>query len=120
MDHRAPIGRAERAARRAERIARIMDYQVGRGPFRFGLDAVIGLVPGVGDAATGLVGLYFLSLASEAAAPARVRGAIIVNLAIDTAVGAVPVIGDLFDFGFRAHERNARLIRRHVDTLGPE
>lgn len=103
-----------RALEHSGRIARLMDYQLGRGPFRFGLDAVLGLIPGVGDVTTGAIGLYFLKLAHEAGVPKHKMAGMVANLAIDTAIGAIPLIGDVFDFGFRAHQRNAEIIRRHI------
>lgn len=104
----------QRALAHSGRIAKLMDYQLGKGPFRFGLDAVIGLIPGVGDVTTGAIGLYFLKLAHEAGVPKRKMAGMVGNLAIDTAIGAIPLVGDLFDFGFRAHQRNAEIIRRHI------
>ena len=111
--------RCRKAVERADRLARVMDYQLGKGPFRFGLDAVLGLIPGVGDVTTGAVGLYFLKLARDAELPKHKMAGMVGNLAIDTALGAIPLVGDLFDFGFRAHQRNAKVIRRHVDSQFP-
>lgn len=112
--------KAHRAADHADRIAKVMDYQLGAGPFRFGLDAVLGLIPGVGDAATGAVGLYVLKLARDAGVPKHKMAGMAGNLLVDTAIGTIPLFGDIFDFGFRAHQRNAKIIRRHVEAAHPD
>ncbi len=103
-----------RALEHSGRVAKLMDYQLGKGPFRFGLDAVIGLIPGVGDVATGAIGLYLLKLANDVGMPKHKMAGMVANLAIDTVIGSIPLVGDIFDFGFRAHQRNAEIIRRHI------
>ena len=82
--------------------------------WRFGLDGLAGLVPGVGDSLTALVGLYMLLEARRAGAPGGLLARMLGNVAVDWAVGSVPVLGDLFDFAFKAHRRNADLLRRHL------
>lgn len=81
---------------------------------RFGIDGVLGLVPGVGDAA----GLVLSSSVILQAVRLGARGATVVrmvgNVALDTVVGAIPVIGSIFDFAFKANTRNVRLLERHV------
>jgi hypothetical protein len=80
-----------------------------------GLDGILGLIPGVGDAATGLVGLYIIYQARQAGAPGWLLGRMVGNVALDTAIGSIPVVGDLFDVGFKANRRNLRLLRRHLE-----
>jgi hypothetical protein len=82
--------------------------------FRFGLDPLIGLLfPVAGDAVGGALSLSVLLLALQNRLPSWVLGRMVLNIALDTAVGIVPVIGDLFDFGFRANQRNIDLLRQH-------
>ena len=81
---------------------------------RVGLDAVIGLVPGIGDAISTLLASYIIWEARQLGLPrwkiARMMG----NVAIDTAIGAIPVAGDAFDLFFKANERNLRIINDHI------
>lgn len=98
---------------RVERLARVTDTGL-RIPFteiRFGLDAVLGLIPVGGDLAGLLLSLYLYSEASAAGAPARIRRRMIRNALIDALAGLVPVIGDFFDIAWRANSRNAELLR---------
>lgn len=83
--------------------------------WRFGLDSIIGLIPGVGDAVTTLLGAYIIVRARELGAPLQLQAAMAGNLAIDTIVGAVPVFGDIFDFAYRSHAKNVRLLLRHIE-----
>jgi hypothetical protein len=84
--------------------------------WRFGLDAVIGLVPGLGDVIGSLVGAYSLWIARQLGAPVSVQARMLMNLAVDGAVGLVPFAGDLFDFAFKAHSRNHALLSRWLQT----
>ena len=99
------------------RLARAMDSAV-RIPgtnVRVGLDALIGLVPGVGDLAGAAVAGYIVLASVRAGAPSAVLLRMLLNVAIDTIGGAVPVIGDLFDVGWRANTRNVALLAAHLD-----
>jgi len=84
-----------------------------------GLDAIVGLVPVVGDFVTMAMGAYIVWEARNLGMPKwkllRMAG----NVAFDTAVGAIPLAGDLFDFMFRSNTRNLRLIRKHLDQHHP-
>jgi len=81
---------------------------------RFGLDAVIGLVPGVGDVAGAAIAAYIVLAAARRGAPPTLLARMLLNVAVDTAVGAVPVLGDVFDVAWRANTRNVALLERHV------
>src|SRR3954452_7553470 len=75
------------------------------------IDPVVGLVlPGAGDLAMTLVGLYPIVVAVRRQMPAVVVARMFTNLAIDAMVGAVPILGDAFDFVFKAHRKNANLL----------
>jgi hypothetical protein len=86
-------------------------FRVPGTKWRFGLDAVFGLIPGAGDIATALMGGYGLVVANQLGAPASVQLRMLLNLTLDAAVGTIPVLGDLFDFAFKAHVRNANLMQ---------
>ena len=77
---------------------------------RFGLDGIIGLIPGIGDLITTALGSYILMRAHELGAPKLLLARMGLNLAIDSIVGAVPLFGDLFDIAFRSHKRNVGLL----------
>jgi hypothetical protein len=81
---------------------------------RVGLDAVIGLVPGVGDLAGAAIAAYIVLAAARRGAPPALLARMLLNVAVDTAVGAVPVLGDAFDVAWRANSRNVALLERHV------
>jgi len=78
---------------------------------RFGLDALIGLVPGIGDAITTAVSLFIVHEAYQLGAPGHLIARMLGNVAIDGLFGSVPVVGDAFDVVWRANVRNVRLLR---------
>lgn len=104
----------------ADRVARLFDYQFRVAGIPFGLDAIVGLIPGAGDLISGAVGVYFLELGRRMELPKHKMAMMVGNLAVDTAIGIVPVIGDLFDLGFKAHARNARILRRHAEKAAAD
>lgn len=116
MTGRAQAGEAA-ALRRLEGLVGLLDDRFRIGGFRFGLDGLLGLAPGVGDAATGLVAAYvvFEAWRLGASTPTLVRMA--ANVAIDAAVGSIPVLGDLFDFAWKANRRNLDLLRRELSAF---
>jgi hypothetical protein len=81
---------------------------------RFGFDAIIGLVPGLGDLLTSLVSLYILAAARRYGVPRATLMRMAFNIAVDTSVGAVPLLGDAFDVFWKANMMNVALLRRHV------
>jgi hypothetical protein len=84
-----------------------------------GLDAVAGLIPVVGDILTGAMGAYVVWEASNLGMPRWKLWRMAGNVAFDTALGAVPVAGDLFDFLFRSNTRNLKIVKRHLDKHHP-
>ncbi len=103
------------ALRRLERIARLLDseFRLPGTRFRFGLDGLIGLVPGIGDAAGFAISSYIVLEAWRLGAPAPILMRMIANLVVDGAVGSIPVAGDLFDLAWKANKRNLNLLLRH-------
>jgi hypothetical protein len=84
--------------------------------WRFGIEALIGLIPGLGDLVGSLLGTYAVYIARELGAPASIQARMVMNLVIDGVVGLVPFAGDLFDFAFKAHSRNHALLVRWLET----
>jgi hypothetical protein len=82
---------------------------------RFGLDALIGLVPGIGDAVTTAMSLWIVHEAHQLGAPKHVIVRMLGNVALDGVVGAVPLIGDAFDVMWRSNRRNMRLLQEWLD-----
>ncbi|MEO3434339.1 DUF4112 domain-containing protein [Inquilinus sp. CAU 1745] len=109
-----------------DRIAWWLDdrFRVPGLGWRFGLDGLVGLAPGVGDAASGSVSAYLVWRARKLGVPNAILARMIWNVGIDVVVGSVPVLGSLFDFGWKANRRNIRLLRRHLEettdpAIGP-
>lgn len=81
---------------------------------RFGFDAIIGLIPGLGDLLTSLISLYILAAARRYGVPRATLMRMAFNIAVDTVVGAVPLLGDAFDVYWKANKMNVALLKRHV------
>ena len=100
-----------------DRVARLLDSQwrIPGTNMRFGLDPLVGLVPGLGDVATGLVSAYIVLLAARLKLPAPVMARMAGNIALDVVVGSVPILGSVFDLFYKANRRNFDLLRRHLE-----
>jgi hypothetical protein len=112
----APLGPPSDRAARVRALARLLDAAV-RVPgtnVRVGLDAVVGLVPAVGDVAGAAFSGYIILAAARLGAPTPVLLRMLLNVTTDTVVGSVPLLGDLFDLGWRANTRNVALLDRHL------
>ena len=84
-----------------------------------GLDAIVGLVPVVGDVITAVMGAYIIWEARNLGMPKWKIWRMAGNLGIDTALGAIPLVGDAFDLFFRSNSRNLKIIKRHLDKHHP-
>lgn len=82
---------------------------------RFGLDALIGLVPGIGDFVGALLGAVVIVEAFRLGASWPLIGRMLFNLWLDGVLGSLPVVGDVFDFYFRANRRNLKLLEKFAD-----
>lgn len=112
----------ERAAalRQLDSLSHLLDDSI-RVPgtrARFGLDAVIGLVPGLGDAAGAVMSAYIVVQAARLGAPVPSLIRMLLNVGIEALFGAVPLLGDLFDAAFKANLRNVTLLRREMQRPG--
>ena len=99
---------------RARRLAHLLDAQFSIAGFRFGLDAIVGLVPAVGDTIAMLAGLYPLHVAKKHGLGKQWERRMVANLLLDYVVGMVPVLGDVFDATFKANIKNVKLLERAV------
>ena len=106
------------ARTRVGRIAKLLDglVTIPGTRIRIGLDAVLGLIPGLGDIAGLLLGSSILLESVRVGAPRGLIARMLGNLVVDTVGGSVPVVGDIFDVAFRSHARNARLLLDHLDA----
>jgi hypothetical protein len=111
-----PAGRRRVARERLLRLARLMDAALEVPLLRttVGMDALLGLVPVVGDVVSAAIGLYAVALARELGASRWLQARMVGNLLADAAIGAMPLAGDIADLYFRAHLRNLKLLQKEL------
>lgn len=110
---------ADPALARVRRLAHLLDDSIRiPGVGRIGVDPLLGLVPGVGDAAGSVLSLYILVEAARLGASRAVLLRMAVNIGVETLLGAVPALGDLFDAGWKANARNVRLLNDYLERPG--
>lgn len=101
---------------RLDKMAWLMDRSIRLpGGFRIGLDGLIGLIPGIGDTIGMLISLYLWFSARKISAPKSLQFKMLGNILLEFFVGLIPVLGDLFDFYFKANVRNMTLLREYVE-----
>ena len=110
-----PKTQQNKVIRNLDSLAKLMDsqFQIPNTKIRFGLDALIGLIPGVGDFAGFLVSGYMITVLASNGASGFVVARISLNIIIDAVIGSIPILGDIFDFAFKANERNMKLVHEH-------
>ena len=98
-----------------EILAKLMDsqFKIPGTSIRFGWDALIGVVPGIGDFATFLVSGYMVTVLAKNGASGFLLARMVWNIVLDALVGSIPVLGDMFDVAFKANQRNLQLMREH-------
>lgn len=108
--------RSDADIHRARALARVLDTAVGvpGTKLRVGLDALLGLFPVAGDVVGAVLSGYIVLTAWRRGASAAVIGRMLANIGVDTALGSIPVIGDLFDVGFKSNVRNVKLLEEHA------
>jgi uncharacterized membrane protein len=104
------------SVRRMEAVAHVLDtaFLIPGTNQRIGIDAIIGLVPGIGDAVTTLLSSYVIWEARQLGLSRFAIARMLANLAVHASVGAIPVVGDVFDAFFRVNQRNMRIVRAHL------
>ncbi len=109
-----PMTDTRERLRRMRALAWLLDNSIALpGGYRIGLDAVIGLLPGIGDAIGALLSAYIVNEARGLGAPRSILMRMVGNIAIETVIGCIPVAGDLFDAAFKANLRNIALLERY-------
>ena len=101
-------------------LSRWMDtvFEVPVVGWRFGIDPIIGLVPVLGDVVTSFISLYILAVAQHYKIPASTKLRMGLNIAADYFIGAIPVLGNLFDFAWKANDANFKLLERSIAAEG--
>ncbi|NEP16751.1 MAG: DUF4112 domain-containing protein [Leptolyngbya sp. SIO4C1] len=107
---------------RIRRLSRLMDtaLRIPGTRFRFGLDPIIGLVPGLGDLVTTAISGYILFLAARFRLPGSVFKQMVFNIALETIVGAIPFLGDIFDAFYKSNVRNLALLETYLEVEEPQ
>ena len=108
-----------------ERLARLADWMDSRfripgTRIRFGLDSIVGLVPGVGDGLSLIPAAYIVGQAARLGVSKTVLARMVANIVLDSLLGSIPLIGDLFDVGFKANRKNIELLRRSLSKAEHE
>lgn len=107
--------------KRLDKLAWLLDSSIRiPGTSRtIGLDGIIGLIPGVGDAITAMISGYIVLESVRSGVSGWVVGRMLLNVVIESVIGAVPIFGDIFDFIFKANERNVNLVREYSQNAVP-
>ncbi|ASM49404.1 hypothetical protein PESP_a1264 [Pseudoalteromonas espejiana DSM 9414] len=110
--------KTQAAIARLERFSKLTDSSIGIPftKFNIGLEAVIGLIPVIGDAAGLILSSYVLIEAQRLGVSKRIKSKMIINMLIDFIGGLVPFFGDIFDAFFKANTRNTRLLKKHLNS----
>ncbi len=93
----------------------LMERAIPVGRWSFGLDGILGLVPGIGDVVAGMIATFIVARAARDGIPRAALARMMTNVAIDTLVGSVPIVGDLFDFMFKSNTKNLRIYEESLN-----
>jgi hypothetical protein len=101
-----------------DHLATLLDdaFQIPGTRIRYGLDALIGLIPGLGDIITGLMSMIIVFVGWQRGIPKITQARMMMNIVIDTAVGAIPIFGDAFDVAWKSNRMNMRLLKRASES----
>lgn len=113
-------GQDDDSARELARLQSLADwldtrFRIPGTSIRFGLDGLIGLIPGLGDLAMLAPAFYLIARAAGLGAPLHVLARMLINTTLDLVIGAIPVIGDIFDVAFKANQKNTVLLARFLE-----
>ncbi|MDO6547495.1 DUF4112 domain-containing protein [Pseudoalteromonas carrageenovora] len=110
--------KTQAAIARLERFSKLTDSSIGIPftKFNIGLEAVIGLIPVIGDAAGLILSSYVLIEAQRLGVSKRIKSKMVINMLIDFIGGLVPFFGDIFDAFFKANTRNTRLLKKYLNS----
>lgn len=96
-------------------LAKLLDaqFRIPGTNIRFGMDAILGLFPGVGDMISLAISSFMVSSLAKNGASGMLLTRMVLNIAVDAIIGSIPILGDIFDIGFKANQRNMKLMRQH-------
>jgi hypothetical protein len=119
---RRPVVQTPRVEKSLDRLGWLMDdlFRVPILGWRFGLDALVGLIPGIGDTSTALVSFYILASAVRYRVPKITLLRMGLNIALDYAVGSLPVVGDFVDAWWKANQKNVALLKERATVSAEE
>lgn len=103
-----------------QQIAELLDgqFRIPGTNIEFGLDAIIGMIPGIGDIVSGAISMWLIQEAKRLGAPRWLIARMVWNVAVDVSIGIVPFLGDAFDVAWKANRKNMELLKRHVMRHG--
>ena len=106
----------EQLSKKLDNLAWLLDnsIKIPGTSWKIGLDGILGLIPGVGDLAAGGLSTYILYQAVKLKVPKAILARMTLNILLESVLGVIPVFGDLFDFMFKANQRNVDLMRQYV------
>ncbi len=110
-----PYPGAFESLERLRKLEQLLDRQFEIAGIRFGLDSIIGLVPVVGDLISGALGLYLIQEAKRHGVSKFTLARMYTNWGVDVGVGALPIVGDIFDVAFKSNTKNLRLLIAHLE-----
>lgn len=116
VDFEGGTGDQAATVERLRRAGHLLDsaVEIPGTSYRIGLDPIVGLIPGVGDAATTLASVYIVVEAARLGVPRETLARMVLTLAVDAVVGGVPLLGDAFDAVWKANDRNVALLERRL------
>lgn len=119
----APLKQSRAEVERSlDQLSTLMDglFRIPGTGWRIGLDAIVGLIPGIGDIATTAVSFYILAAGVRYRVPKVTLLRMAANVGVDYALGAIPVVGDLFDVAWKSNQMNVELLRRRASVPAEE
>lgn len=107
----------EQSKHKLNRLARLLDsaFRIPGTQIRFGLDGLIGMIPGIGDAAGGIISSHILTQAAQMGVPKSILLKMAYNIGLDVVLGIIPVFGDVADFMWKANKRNVELLNDYLE-----
>ncbi|MCP5426287.1 MAG: DUF4112 domain-containing protein [Gammaproteobacteria bacterium] len=111
--------KAQKIRNRVKRLAWLLDDSIPVpifGKYRIGVDGIIGFIPGIGDAIGAVLSLFILEEAARLGVPKSILSRMLLNVAIESMLGLIPLAGDVFDMAWKANLRNVKLIDSYLDS----
>lgn len=107
--------------KRLRSLSRLMDSAIPLpGGYRIGLDGIIGLIPGIGDVAGGIASSYIIIESARLGASIPTLLRMVFNVLLESVIGLIPIFGDLFDFAWKANEKNMALMDKQLNSVQPK